>query len=241
LEIIAIYHPLYIFLLVLGLWKQISSHFRAGEGLLVSFCLLHYAVLFLMILNLTNWSEEEKTQSFVVSGRHVLPLFLISIYWVGEGFLTIYHWIYKKIESQRLFLRLESRRRSNLVFVTLLILILAIVLPKTLKPQRYERLTEKWAGIWIKNQSGKGTMIFTTIPRVAYYADGDYEYINFKKDSVDKIKTSMIEKKSQYLVLKGRNVEDRPEMAEFVGKDFIEVKRFENKGMEKIIVYKRVQ
>ena len=84
-----------------------------------------------------------------------------------------------------------------------MVLILAIVLPKTLKPQRYERLPEKWAGIWIKSQSGKGMIIFTTVPRVAYYADGNFEYIDFNKDKFDQIKASMAEKKALYLAIRG--------------------------------------
>jgi hypothetical protein len=240
-EIIAIYHPLYISLLIVGLWKRISPLFKNGEGFLIAISALHYGVLFLLILNLTDWSEGEKTQSFVVSGRHVLPLFLISIYWVGEGFLTIYHWIYKKIESQRLFLRLDSKRKSTIVLVTLLILILAIVLPKTLKPQRYERLSEKWAGIWIKNQYGKGTTIFTTIPRVAYYADGNCEYIDFKKDKWDKVEASIVEKGGSYLVIRQRDIIDFPNKTGSIKNNFIEVIRYEKKGMEKIIVYKRIQ
>ncbi len=240
LEIIAIYHPLYIFLLVLGLCKRISSHFRAAEGLLVSFCLLHYAVLFLMILNLTDWSEGGKTQSFVVSGRHVLPLLLISIYWVGEGFLTIYHWICKKLEPYLSAHSLDPKRRM-FVMAGLLILVLAIVLPKTLKPQRYERLSEKWAGIWIKNQSGKGMTIFTTVPRVAYYADGDYEYIDFKKDKWDKVEASMVGKGAPYLVIRQRDIIDFPNETGSIKNNFIEVIRYEEKGMEKIIIYKRLQ
>jgi hypothetical protein len=240
LEIIAIYHPLYIFLLVLGLCKRISSHFRAAEGLLVSFCLLHYAVLFLMILNLTDWSEGGKTQSFVVSGRHVLPLLFISIYWVGEGFLTIYHWICKKLEPYLSAHSLDPKRRM-FVMAGLLILVLAIVLPKTLKPQRYERLSEKWAGIWIKNQSGKGMTIFTTVPRVAYYADGDYEYIDFKKDKWDKVEASMVGKGAPYLVIRQRDIIDFPNETGSIKNNFIEVIRYEEKGMEKIIIYKRLQ
>jgi hypothetical protein len=125
--------------------------------------------------------------------------------------------------------------------VTLLILGLAIVLPKTLKPQRYERMTEKWAGIWIKNQSGQGTMIFTTIPRVAYYADGNCEYIDFKKDKWEKVRASMVEKGASYLVISQRDIIDFPSETGSVEKNFNEVIRYEKKGMEKIIVYKRVQ
>jgi hypothetical protein len=125
--------------------------------------------------------------------------------------------------------------------VSLLILILAIVLPKTLKPQRYGRLPEKWAGIWIENQSGKGMTIFTTAPRVAYYAEGNYEYIDFNKDRFDKIKTSMVGKRAFYLAIRSKEVLDFTENAEAIKKDFVERARFEGKGMEKIIVYRMVQ
>lgn len=175
------------------------------------------------------------------SGRHVLPLLLISIYWVGEGFLTIYDWIFKKVESQRLFLRLELKRKSATVLVTLLILILAIVLPKTLKPQRYERLPEKWSGIWVKNQSGQGATIFTSLPRVAYYADGNSVSIDSKRDTIDQIKTSMVEKGALYLVIEERDAVNFPEKTEAIKKNFIEVIRYKGKGTESILIYKRLQ
>ena len=240
-EILAIFHPLYIFLLIIGLCKIGFSHFKKGEGFLLSFCILQYIVLFLLVLNLTNWSVDETKQTFLFSGRHVLPLLLISIYWVSEGFLAVCQWIYKKIEFHSLFIRSNSERKSKLVLVTLLILILAIVLPKTLKPQRYERLPEKWAGIWIKNQSGRGTMIFTTIPRVAYYADGNCEYIDFKRDRWDKVRASMVEKGASYLAISQGDTIDFPNEVSSIKNNFNEVMRYEKKGMEKIIVYKRVQ
>jgi 4-amino-4-deoxy-L-arabinose transferase-like glycosyltransferase len=241
LEILAIYHPLYIFLLAVGFLGRKFSFLKDEEKFLISFFVLHYLVLFLLVFNLADLKSGEKVQEHLLSGRHVLPLFLISIYWVGGGFLTIYYWISKKVEYHRLLLNLESKRKSTLVLVVLLILILAIVLPKTLKPQRYERLSEKWAGIWIKNQSGKGTTIFTTIPRVAYYADGNYEYIHLKNDNIDKVKASMVEKGAQYLVTEEKDIRDFPQEGESIEKNFIEVMRYKEKGLEKIIVYKKVQ
>ena len=238
-EIFSIYHPLYIFLLVIGLLKRRFSHFRTGEGFLFLFCALHYVVLFLLVLNITEWGGEEMARAVHFSGRHVLPLLLFSVYWVGEGFLTIYQWILKKAESHRLPLYLGSNRKSAIVFVTLLILILAIVLPKTLKPQRYERLPEKWAGVWIKNQSGQGAKIFTTTPRVAFYADGECEHIDFKRDKSDRIETLMTEKKAQYFVIRGRETIDYPQEIGFIEKHFAEAICFEEKGMEKIVVYRR--
>jgi hypothetical protein len=241
LEIFARYHPLYIFLLIIGLWKRGFRRFKAGEGLLLSFCVLHYVVLFLLILNLTDWKEDEIDRSFLFSGRHVLPLLLASIYWVGEGFHSVYQWIDKKIESSQLLSHFKVKRKSDIILVALLIVISIIILPKTLKPQRYERLPEKWAGIWIKNQSGKGMTIFTTLPRVAYYADGNCEYINFKKDNWDKLEASMVEKGASYLVVQEKDVIDILKEGEYIKENFIEVMRYEEKGMENVIIYKRLQ
>ena len=241
LEIFTRFHPVYIILLIVGLLKRIFSRFKTGEGFLLPFCALHYVVLFLMVLNTTEWGVNKAVQADHLSSRHVLPLLLISIYWIGEGFLTIYDWVCKKLESNRLLLHWGSERKAILVMVSLLILILAIVLPKTLKVQRYDRLPERWAGMWIKNQSGKGMTIFTTAPRVAYYAEGNYEYIDFNKDRFDKIKTSMVGKRAFYLAIRSKEVLDFTENAEAIEKDFVERARFEGKGMEKIIVYRMVQ
>ena len=241
LEILAIFHPVYAFLLIIGLLRGIFYRLKTGEGFLLSFCGLHYVVLFLMVLNITEWGGDKTILAVHLSGRHVMSLLLVSIYWIGEGVITIYQLVSKKMESSPLFLRLKPRKQSVIIFVTLLVLILAIVLPKTLKPQRHERLPEKWAGAWIKNQSGKGATIFTDMPRVAYYADGSYEYIDFEKDVMTSIKASMVKKGAVYLVLRGREVLGYPGAVEPLHRDFIELMRYEEKGMEKIIVYKMVQ
>ena len=198
-EIFYIFPPVYIFLLIIGLLKTIFSRLKTGEGLLLSFCALHYVVLFLMVMNMTKWGSDKIVLVNYLSARHILPLLLTSIYWIGEGFLIIHDWIYKKLESRLLLLRSGPERKSIFIMVSLLILILAIVLPKTLKPQRYDRLPEKWAGIWIKDQSEKEAILLTTLPRVAHYANAKYEYINFKTDTLDKIKMSMAEGKALYL------------------------------------------
>jgi hypothetical protein len=194
-----------------------------------------------MVLNTTVWGADKAVKADYLSGRHVLPLLFIAIFWVGEGFMTIHQWISKKIESRSLMLRIDPKRKPSIIFAVLLVVLLAIVLPKTLKPQRYERLPEKWAGIWIENQFGKGVTLFTTVPRVAYYADGNYEYIDFKKDRLDKIKASMSEKRALYLAIREREVIHFPENAETIKKDFVELTRFEGEGMEKIVIYKMVQ
>jgi len=240
LEIFSIYHPLYFFLLVVGLFKRTSSHFNSGEKFLISLFLLHYIVLFLLVLNFTDWTAKECERFIAFSGRHVLPLLLFSIYWVGEGSVAIFQWIYQKVRFLRTGPLSEPKRRSAVVLVSLWIMIMAIVLPKTLKPQRYERLPEKWAGMWIKDQIGGGQILFTTIPRVAYYGDGEFEYINFDKDKIEKVIGSMKERNILYLIIREREAIHNPEVAEMIKRGFIELGRFEGKRMDKVIVYKRV-
>lgn len=237
LEIFYIFPPVYIFLLIIGLLKGIFSRLKTGEGLLLSFCALHYVVLFFMVMNTTQWGADKTVLVNHLSARHVLPLFLISIYWIGEGFLAIYHWVYKKVESNLLLLGSGPEKKSIIIMVSLLILILAIVLPKTLKPQRYERLPEKWAGLWIKDQSAKEATLLTTLPRVAYYAGLKYD----KNDTLDKVKTPMVEGETLYLALRGRDLADYPIIVESINRNFIEVIRYEKEEMEKVIVYKRVR
>jgi hypothetical protein len=240
LGIVAIYHPLYLLLMVAGLWKG-KPRLRSEEGALLIFCVLHYVVLFLLILNLTDWTKGGTDESPFFSGRHLLPLLLMSIYWVGEGFLTIYQWISKKVEWRISVFHLEGRRRSAVVAAALLILISAIVLPKTLKPQRYQRLPEKWAGLWIKSQSGREMTIFTTVLRVAYYADGSAQVVDFNKDEIDAVKTSMVEKKGVYLVIQATDLARFPKAAGSIRQHFVEQVQYGGKGMEKVIVYKIVR
>jgi 4-amino-4-deoxy-L-arabinose transferase-like glycosyltransferase len=238
-EIQAIFLPVLLFLTIVGFAKEVSSGFRAGKGFLLSLWILHCAVLFFLILNLTHRSGDKASQTFFFSGRHVLPLLLVSIYWIGEGFVIIHQWVCKRAASFSLFRHMEPERRSSMIWVTLLTLLLAMMLTKTLKPQRYERLPEKWAGIWIKSQSGTGTTIFTTLPRVAYYADGVFALIDPVKDKLDHIHAAMVSKNATYFVIEGKDANLFPEVTDPTQKDLLEVMRYEQKGMEKIIIYRR--
>lgn len=237
LEFISIYHPLYIILFFIGLWKKRASLLKQGEWFLLSFFLLHYLILFLLILNQTVWSADGDPQEFLFSGRHLLPLILFSIFWAGEGFIEVSSRVHRRIQSLRLFSRFTMGKRSAISGVMMLILMLTFILPKTLKPQRYDRLPEKWAGTWIKSQPGTGSALFTTQPRVAYYAGEHLERINFKKDDPHQIISSMAEKNVSYLVVRASEAVALSGKVQSIEKNMIEVKRFEGKGMKGIVIY----
>ncbi|MGQ9777476.1 MAG: ArnT family glycosyltransferase [Thermodesulfobacteriota bacterium] len=234
-EIFSIFHPLYLFLLMIGLIKRFSSPLKEGEKYILIFIIIHYIVLFLLILNFTDWGINSGERLWMFSGRHVLPLLIFSIYWVGDGVISLSQWVQKKFEQKKPFLS----RHGEIVRVMVVVILLAIVLPKTLKTQRYERLTEKWAGFWIKNRFGEGTQIMTTIPRVAYYAGGNLKLIDLKKGELDSFQFDFLNNQNLILVLRNTDV---PFLSnKLIKKHFIEINRFENDGMEKIVLYKRIK
>jgi 4-amino-4-deoxy-L-arabinose transferase-like glycosyltransferase len=239
-ELVAVFHPLYLFLMVVGLAKKVSSPLREGEKLLISFFALHYLVLFLLLFNVTDWSDKEGPQSVFFSGRHVLPFLIFSIYWVGEGLAFIHGRLLQKVDTlNTAILPGSTRRRGILVWLILLSLALVIILPKTLKPQRYERLPEKWAGQWIKNQSGEGVSILTTLPRVAYYANGKLEPIHFGRDHLNRVEALLTTREFRYVVIRGREVMAFPEEIELLEKRFDRAIRFDQQGMHEVVVYQR--
>jgi hypothetical protein len=219
--------------------RKVCTGFKRGEGLVVVLWALHYVVLFLLILNLTDWSLNPAEWGLFFSKRHALSLLLVSVCWIGEGFWTSYQWVLMKGDSYFRGHHLNSQRKSVIVWGVWVAITLAIILPKTLKPQRYDRLPEKWAGIWIKNQSGTGTTIFTTMPRVAYYADGVWEAVDPAKDGLEHVLVAMVKKNAAYLVIEGNEAIRFPEVAEPTRRDLLEVMRYERKEMEKIIIYTR--
>ncbi len=235
--ILSVFHPFYLFLLVIGGLKRRMNHLKEGDGFLLIFFIIHSILLFLLALNTTEWEREGVVQTFQFSGRHVLPLLLFSIYWVGAGFETVSDGLIRKIESNRF---LSSRRlNTKAIFLWTLpfVILAAILLPKTLKPQRYERLPEKWAGIWIKNHLGGGQILFTTTPRVAYYADGKFEFITLDKTQMERVITSMKQRQALYLVLRERDTIQDPEVTRAIQQKFTELARFEGKRMESVLIY----
>lgn len=238
-EILSVYHPFYLFLLVIGGLKRKSNHLKEGDGFLLTFLIGHSILLFLLALNTTEWGGKDEVQAFQFSGRHVLPLLLFSIYWVGIGFETVSDGLMSKIESNRFLSNWTSKAKTTFLWTFFFVIVAAILLPKTLKPQRYERLPEKWAGIWMKQQLGVDQTIFTTIPRVAYYADGKFERIDLEKGKIEKMIRSMRERQALYLVLRERDTIQDPEIIRAIKKEFIELARFEGRRMDRVIVYQR--
>lgn len=53
-----------------------------------------------------------------------------------------------------------------------MVIIAIVILPKTLKPRRLNKLPRKEAGIWLKEHGNAHPLIMSTMPRAAFYARG---------------------------------------------------------------------
>ncbi len=241
LELQAVYNPIYLFLLAIGLWGSIRSRWKEGELFLFILAVLHYGVSFLVLLNLTEWQREGNVRMAYFSGRHLMPLLVVSIYWVGKGFLILHDGLVAKIGRSVSSADGETVRKTTATLLIFSALMAGVILPKTLKPQRYDRISEKWAGTWIKNQPGEKKTIFTTLPRVAYYGEGDLVLIQSAKEAKDRIKDSPIRSDAVYVVVQEHETVSAEGGEGSWLQDLMEVKRFGGKRMETVVVYRSVR
>ena len=192
--------------------------------------------LYFMAANYSIFREGHIIAS-AFSGRHVLPLVVISFYWmsmgIGEVRERIYGWIVSKRDG------VFSWNLSRRVLVVILAVIALSILPKTLKPQGVDKLGGKIAGIWIKENSGKkAPVIMTNIPQVAYYAMGNP--IRLPKTPYKKI-ISSAKIKVDYLVINCKDIEKwSPNLLKICGKnDSLKmVFEYQKKKQDRVIVYR---
>ncbi len=95
-----------------------------------------------------------------------------------------------------------------------MIIIISVLLPKTLKPQRFDKLGVKKAGQWIRENSHKPhPAILSALARGAYYAGGTHVPL----DSINSMPTMVRAKKVDYMLLTQKEYEiAEKEMRPFV-------------------------
>lgn len=231
------FHPLLLIFLLFGLVKRKTIPYQKREEFfLACFFGIHLFVIYFMSANYSIFREGHIVASSF-SGRHVLPLVVISFFWMSMGIWEARERIYGWIVSKR-----DGVFSSNLyrrVLVVLLAVIALSILPKTLKPQGVDKLGGKIAGIWIKENSGKKvSIIMTNMPQVAYYAMGNP--IKLPKASCKKI-ISSAKREADYLVINCRDIEKwYPNLPKLCGEsDSLKmVFDYREKRQDRVIVYR---
>jgi hypothetical protein len=109
------------------------------------------------------------------SRRHLMPLVIPAIFCVGLGVYTVGAWIHGKFHNCNLIVGFKELLRSTwTIQLIVLIVVVCVLLPKTLKPQRLDKLGIKKAGLWVREHSHKSPVILGMSPRSAYYAGGKH-------------------------------------------------------------------
>lgn len=103
-----------------------------------------------------------------LSHRHLTQLVPLALPWVALGTLRLNNSIQSQIikKSRRLFVSPEK------FLVILIVAFTIIILPKTLAPQREDKLLLKEAGLWLKENGVFEPVIVGNRPQVSYYAGG---------------------------------------------------------------------
>jgi 4-amino-4-deoxy-L-arabinose transferase-like glycosyltransferase len=150
-----IHYP-FLFLLVVGLvaWRQTERYSR-GELYLAIICLVYILGHCLLYLKV----------------RYLLPIVPFALFWAGRGFWVTMAWV------QRFFARyipkVKAKHRALVVTSFFLIVFTAVTtLPKTLLPQRLDKLDREEIGHRIAASFQGRPAIIASDPRIGFYAGG---------------------------------------------------------------------
>ena len=101
-----------------------------------------------------------------ISGRHILPLVVLTIFFVPSGLRVLGNWL-SAIFSKT---RLENNQDLNLWFFILLIGGSALCLPKLLTPLHADKRSYREAARWLTEYTDKKDIIAVPDTRISFYA-----------------------------------------------------------------------
>lgn len=95
--------------------------------------------------------------------RFSVPVIPLSLFWAGAGIL----------EMKRYVEKIKISHPEKIVFFILLVVIL-IQLPQSLKPERGHRAEQKKVGLWLKQNSLLDDLIMSHRPQEVFYAEREW-------------------------------------------------------------------
>jgi hypothetical protein len=105
-----------------------------------------------------------------------MPLVIPAIFFVGLGIYATGTWTHKKFHNCNFIIGFKELLKSTwIVQLIVLMIVVSVLLPKTLKPQRFDKHGIKVVGQWIRTNSHKPSpVILSDSSRNAYYAGGKH-------------------------------------------------------------------
>jgi len=187
------FHPFLFVLLIIGVIKWTRVRKVRYFGFYIASIIVFYLLVFYR-LNLAYAPAFHYP-----SRRHLIPLVIPAIFCVGIGVYATGSWIHEKFQFDKLRSGLGGRLRNVWIAqLLILIIIISVLLPKTLKPQRSDKLGIKKAGQWIRENSHiQSPAILSDSFRNAYYAGGKHVHIERIEQAINLAR----EKKPDYMLI----------------------------------------
>jgi hypothetical protein len=168
------FHPfLFIFLIIGAInWTRIKRE------RLIGFYITTIIIFFLFVLyrlSITHLASHGDIYQYP-SRRHLMPIIIPAIFCVGIGVHATGIWIRERFQIDRLRSGFKEVLRSVwIIQLIILVIVIGVLLPKTLKPQGVDKLGVKKVGQWIRENSDKPSpAILSASARNAYYAGGKH-------------------------------------------------------------------
>jgi hypothetical protein len=148
----AVHYPFFFFLIVGLVARRDSKQHLLGNLYLAIICLGYIVSQFFLYFSV----------------RYLLPIVPFVLFWAGQGFWVTVSWIQRFRE--RYIPQFVAGRRA-FVAIFLICITVSSALPKTLQPQRLEKIDRKVVGNRIAALFHRSRpVIITSEPRIGYYA-----------------------------------------------------------------------
>ena len=200
---VSTFHPFLFIFLIIGVinWTRIDK--KRFFGIYVTSTILFYLII-LYRLNLTHLGHGDNIYQYP-SRRHLMPLVIPGVFFVGLGVYAAGAWIHEKFHNCHFIVGFKELLKSTwIVQLIVLIIVVSVLLPKTLKPQRFDKHGIKVVGQWIKTNSHKPSpVILSDSSRNAYYAGGKHVQMYGINDALGEAQA----RKADYMIIMQRDYE----------------------------------
>jgi len=178
---ISTFHPFLFILFIIGVinWTRVDK--KRFFGIYVASIILFHLII-LYRLNLTHLGQGDNIYQYP-SRRHLMPLVIPAVFFVGLGLYVVGAWTHKKILNCNSIVGFKELLKSTWnVQLIVLMIVVSVLLPKTLKPQRFDKYGIKVVGQWIRTNSHKSSLaVLSGSLRNTYYSGGKH----FQADNIN--------------------------------------------------------
>ena len=167
-KFVSTYHPLLFLFLIIGLIRNKKVPRLGKPGVYLGFVLAFY--LFILYMLVLVFSSGGSTY---LSRRHLMPLVIPAMFCSAIGLHVLCNWAERRFDFT-----LTKNKWYLDAKIIVPIIVISVLLTKTLKYHRVERVGLKEAAYWIKeNTQETNPVVMGRSPRMAYYVGGKHIYL----------------------------------------------------------------